>query len=61
MEKEKQKDKNIKLSKCPNCGHAFYVKTSRKGDIKIICPFCEQEVVVKINEEEEKQYGNGNS
>ncbi len=56
MEKE---DKNIKLSKCPLCGRAFYIKTTRKGDIKITCPFCEQKVTIKINGD--KKHENGTS
>ena len=45
------KNKDVKLVKCTNCGKAFYVETKSKGEVKFICPYCEKEVTVKINDE----------
>jgi len=61
MDKDK-KDKNIKLCKCPLCGCAFYIKTEKKGDIQITCPFCDQKVIIKISgAEKDKKYEHGTS
>ena len=37
--------KVIKLAKCPNedCLRAFYVKTDKMKNIRMMCPFCRQE------------------
>lgn len=48
---EKDKDRDLKLSKCPACGKAFYIRMKRKGEIQITCPYCEKEVSIKIDEE----------
>jgi len=47
-------DKDLKLVKCTNCGKAFYIKTQNKGSLVLRCPYCEQDVKIKIND---KKYG----
>jgi len=44
-----EKDKDLKLVKCLGCGKAFYLKIKLKGKIKLKCPFCEDDVHIKIN------------
>lgn len=48
-----EKEDKIRLVKCSNCNKAFYIKTKSKGEIKLICPYCEDEVTIKINGDRE--------
>lgn len=43
-------DKNIKLVKCPKCGRAFYIKSESQEEIKLKCPYCEQEIITNISD-----------
>ena len=51
----KEKNKNIKLIKCPACRKAFYVRVDKKGKFKLKCPYCEQVVNLIINDEDESK------
>lgn len=50
-----KKNQNLKLSECPKCGKVFYVKTKSKEEIKTVCPYCENEVSIKINGAREEE------
>ncbi len=44
----------LKLGKCPNCSSAFYIRTEKKDNVKLTCPFCKQVVFIKLKPKGEK-------
>lgn len=48
MTNEKGKEE-IKLVKCTKCSKAFYLRTDKKGSLNLTCPYCSEDVRIKIN------------